>query len=247
MKKWVPPPSPPRWADRFLVWYCSAYFLEEIQGDLYEQFEYDCETRGVRYARLAFIIQVFRFFRPFRIKSLQEIPHPFIHPIMFRNYFKITWRNLMRHKVYSLLNILGLAIGMAACLLILRFVSFEMSYDAFHETQDRLFRLNTRGFQNGELQGTNIHTGYAFGPLMLQEAPEVEAFSRAHPWYGGQLYWYWALPFSRLVTELFELREQILRMRFDMSNKVGAGLQIPLSPGFCSIVRRPRSDVVRRP
>lgn len=185
MKKRVHPPSPPRWADRFLVWYCSGYFLEEIQGDLYEQFEYDCEARGVRYARLAFIIQVFRFFRPFRIKSLQEIPHPFIHPIMFRNYFKITWRNLMRHKVYSLLNILGLAIGMAACLLILRFVSFEMSYDAFHETQDRLFRLNTQGFQNGELQGTNIHTGYAFGPLMQAEVPEVEAFSRAHPWYGG--------------------------------------------------------------
>ena len=46
---------------------------------------------------------------------------------MFKNYFKIAWRNIKRHKAYSAINILGLAIGIAACLLILQYVSFELS------------------------------------------------------------------------------------------------------------------------
>ena len=181
----IRPQGPPRWANRFLEWYCADRFLEEIQGDLIEQFERDRDAHGARRARIRFIVQVFRFLRLFRIKKLNEFPHPFIHPIMFRSYLKITWRSLLRHKVYSLINILGLAIGMAACLLILRYVSFEMSYDAFHEAKDELYRLNVAITRNGEDKGRSIHTAYAFGPLMRAEVPEVAAFSRAHPWWGG--------------------------------------------------------------
>jgi putative ABC transport system permease protein len=52
---------------------------------------------------------------------------------MLKNYLKIAYRNLLKNKVFSLINILGLAIGMTACLLILQYVSFEMSYDNFRK------------------------------------------------------------------------------------------------------------------
>jgi putative ABC transport system permease protein len=55
------------------------------------------------------------------------------------NYFKIAIRNILRHKVYSFINIMGLAVGMACCILILLWVQDEMSYDRFHENADDIY------------------------------------------------------------------------------------------------------------
>lgn len=60
---------------------------------------------------------------------------------MIQNYLKLAWRNLIKHKVYSLINIGGLAIGMTACFLIFSYVNFELSYDQFHTKKDRIYRL----------------------------------------------------------------------------------------------------------
>jgi len=60
---------------------------------------------------------------------------------MIRNYFKVAIRNMMKRKGYSALNILGLAIGMAVCLIIVLFVSGELNYDNFHSKGDRIYRL----------------------------------------------------------------------------------------------------------
>ena len=70
---------------------------------------------------------------------------------MIQNYLKVAFRNLIRHKGYSLINVMGLAIGMTACLLILYYVNFENSYDRFHENSVRIYRLRyERADQNGE-------------------------------------------------------------------------------------------------
>ncbi|UCE07963.1 MAG: ABC transporter permease, partial [bacterium] len=60
---------------------------------------------------------------------------------MFKNYLKTAFRNLQKTKMFSLINICGLAIGMAAFLLILHYVHFEKSYDKFHENSERIYRL----------------------------------------------------------------------------------------------------------
>jgi putative ABC transport system permease protein len=70
---------------------------------------------------------------------------------MFRSYFKIAWRNMMRHKAYSGINILGLAIGIAACLLILQYVSYELSYENFQSNKDRLYRVQQDRYDKGKL------------------------------------------------------------------------------------------------
>ena len=91
---------------------------------------------------------------------------------MIRNYLTIAWRNLKRHKVFSLINIFGLAIGMAACLLILQYVSFERSYDQFHEKGDRIYRVSLLG-ETGEGMEQDACGYNAAGPAMQADFPEV--------------------------------------------------------------------------
>src|ERR1700694_5992115 len=62
---------------------------------------------------------------------------------MIRNYIKTAWRNLLRNKSYAAINIIGLAIGIAACLLIFLIVHFETSFDNFHSKKDRIYRVTT--------------------------------------------------------------------------------------------------------
>jgi hypothetical protein len=61
--------------------------------------------------------------------------------VMFKSYLMITWRNLKRHKAYSLINISGLALGIACCILILMWVQDELSWDRFHENSESIFRI----------------------------------------------------------------------------------------------------------
>jgi hypothetical protein len=62
---------------------------------------------------------------------------------MIRNYFKTAWRNLLRNKSYAAINIAGLAIGIAACLLIFLIVQFETSFDNFHSKKEHIYRVIT--------------------------------------------------------------------------------------------------------
>lgn len=104
---------------------------------------------------------------------------------MIRNYLTIAVRNLLKRKVYSFINIGGLAIGVAVCLVILKYVDFELSYDTFHQNAANIYRVTTVNYQNGELRGTNAVSGYALGPSLLTDIPEVKNYVRTHPMYGG--------------------------------------------------------------
>jgi putative ABC transport system permease protein len=104
---------------------------------------------------------------------------------MIRNYFTLAIRNLLKRKVYSFINIFGLAIGVAVCLVILKYVDFELSYDTFHKDAQYIYRTTTTSYRNGDLRGTNVLSGYAQGPSMLADIPEIEHYIRTHPMYGG--------------------------------------------------------------
>ena len=74
---------------------------------------------------------------------------------MIRNYFKIAFRNLLRNKAFSLINIAGLAVGMASAMLILLWIQNEMSHDRFHEKLTGIYTMNNRDKFNGELWAWN--------------------------------------------------------------------------------------------
>ncbi len=96
---------------------------------------------------------------------------------MFKNYLKISLRNLIKHKGASFINITGLAIGMACGMLILLFVKDELSYDRFHEKADRIYRVNSEFVEKGQTQRYS-QTSPPIGPALQQNFPEIEAVVR---------------------------------------------------------------------
>ena len=88
---------------------------------------------------------------------------------MFKNYLTSAFRNLTRNKTYSFLNIMGLAVGIAAFLMISIYVWFELSYDRFHENADRIFAV---------MQGDQAVTPVPLAPALMRDFPEVEAATR---------------------------------------------------------------------
>jgi putative ABC transport system permease protein len=104
---------------------------------------------------------------------------------MFQNYLTLAVRNLLKRKLYSFINIFGLAIGVAVCLIILKYVDFELSYDSFHKKAAHIFRTTTAHHQNGEFRGRSVLSGYAQGPSLVADIPEIKTYIRTHPMYGG--------------------------------------------------------------
>jgi putative ABC transport system permease protein len=97
---------------------------------------------------------------------------------MIKNYIKIAWRNMIRQKLYSVINISGLAVGLAVCILIMLYVAHEMSYDRFHENADRIFIPNAQlKMSDGNTTGMD-YTSYTTGPLIAQSQPTVESYVR---------------------------------------------------------------------
>ncbi len=169
-----------RSALRLLEWFCPPQLYEGIAGDLAEQFEYDCKALGLPKARQRLMGNVLRFLRP-GILLRNRFSFKLINTIMLRNYLVIALRNVRKNKVFSAINVFGLGVGIAACLLIFQFVTFELSYDKFHTKFDRIYRITNDRFQNGKLiqHGTIMYP--TIGPTMAKDFPEVEAYTRMMP------------------------------------------------------------------
>ncbi|QHT67034.1 FtsX-like permease family protein [Rhodocytophaga rosea] len=97
---------------------------------------------------------------------------------MLRNYLTIAYRNLKKSKLFSAINILGLALGIAACLLILQYVCYELSFDRFHTDASRIYRITNDRYQKGKLIQHGTITYPTIGPTLVKEYPEVEANTR---------------------------------------------------------------------
>lgn len=96
---------------------------------------------------------------------------------MFRNYFKVALRYLSRHKGYTLINIAGLGVGIACCILIMLFVKSEWSYDRFHDRSGRLYRAWLEEYYEGEIFRNTV-TPVPLGPVLQEGIPEAEMTCR---------------------------------------------------------------------
>jgi putative ABC transport system permease protein len=98
---------------------------------------------------------------------------------MFKNYFKTAWRNLWKNKIYSAINIAGLSIGIAACILIMLFVFYEKSFDNFHSKN--IYRLNEVQKFEGMVASQKVALSmFPMGPTLKNEFPEIKNFTRVH-------------------------------------------------------------------
>ena len=97
---------------------------------------------------------------------------------MIKNYLLIAFRNLSKNKVFSFINIFGLAVGMAAGLLIIQYVSFELSFDTFQTKKDRVYRVTQDRYDRGKLSTQWAAGAFAEGNAFKNNFPQVEDFEK---------------------------------------------------------------------
>lgn len=172
-------PHPPRLADKLLEWFCAPHLLEELQGDLHEEFYYQVEQIGMQRARLRYCRDVLGFIRPFAIKRTSTLypSTPLLQLDMFRNYLTIALRNLWRNKGYAAINITGLSVAFCICTFLFLTAHFQLSFDSFHEHKDRVFQ--TYFFMNDpEKTGWSDGMPLPLTPALKAEYGEVEGAAR---------------------------------------------------------------------
>ncbi len=166
------PKSPPRFADFLLEWFCNDHVIETLQGDLHELYQKRRATNHKWTADLHYFTDVLSALRPFALKKRTRSKHS--NNIMLGNHLKIAFRNITKNKVYSTLNISGLAIGMTCSILILLWVHNELSYDKFHKDADSIYRITVDA--GGGFKAAVNPAGMP--PGLKDEMPEIKSYLR---------------------------------------------------------------------
>ncbi|WP_143960304.1 FtsX-like permease family protein [Litoribacter populi] len=149
--------TPPKFFLSFFRWFCHPDMSDYIEGDLMEVYDRNLKKLGKRKADWKFIFDVLLLFRPGIIKPRQE-NHNLNSNNMFKSYFKIGWRTLIRNKEYALMNIAGLALSITCCLFIFTLVKHHLGFDNFHENKDRIYRIVTEMHSENEHYSTGVPT-----------------------------------------------------------------------------------------
>ena len=175
---------PPRWLDKLLEHFCAPHLLEEVMGDLHERYNLRVKRMGEVKARKQYWREVLAYIRPYIFKRKKSYYPKSIPMDMFKNYFIIAFRNLLSKKFYSIINILGLSIGLTSCILIFFYIYHELSYDTLHTKADRIYRVGLYGkISNQEIATTVTCPPLAF--TAVEEFPEVENATRIFHFYGN--------------------------------------------------------------
>ncbi len=165
--------KPPKGGEILLSWFCKDLWLDELLGDLEEQYKDNADQFGTTKANIKYYIQILLLIKPHILKRRKS------SPLMLRNYIKSSYRSLLKNKAYTFINVTGLAVGITCCFLISLYVIDEMSYDRFFNNSDRIYRValervyptNTRYFGSSPVN---------LAPTLLENYPEVESAGRLH-------------------------------------------------------------------
>lgn len=162
-------PAPPKWSRRLLRLFISEDYLEEIEGDMEEIFFEDSQLHSRQKARLQYTLGVIKLLRVSLIKNLKW-PYRIELIATIMRTIKLAFRNLLKFKVHSTINLIGLSLGLAVGGLILLYVLDELSFDNFHTKGDRIYKVVTASPDGG--METNAHP---IGYQLRKNYPEVEA------------------------------------------------------------------------
>ncbi|MEJ7645325.1 MAG: ABC transporter permease [Chryseolinea sp.] len=159
---------PPGLALRFFRWYCHPKMQDYIEGDLMEEYGVRLKQVGKRHADLKFIIDVLLLFRPGIIKRSGRYQNANTYD-MYKSHLIVALRNIVKQKVYNILNVVGLAVGIGSGLLIAMHIHEELSYEKFIKGYENIYRIHREGWAKSS-------------PLLAEEIkefiPEIEFIAR---------------------------------------------------------------------
>ena len=168
---------PPRLPLRFFRWYCHPRMRDYIEGDLMEVYDRRVKESGKRKADWKFILDVLLLFRPGIIRPRRPYQNLTNHA-MFKSYFKIGWRTLIRNKEYATINVAGLALSITCCLLIFVVIKHHLSFDDFHQNEDRIYRIVTEMHRDDIAYRNSVPS--PLGEVFREEHTFAEQVSRVY-------------------------------------------------------------------
>jgi putative ABC transport system permease protein len=165
---------PPEWPVRLLRALLRKEYVEEIEGDMEEIFFAVAEERSLADAKRAYYWETLRLLRPALLRNFKSSP-TYNSFGMYKNYLSVAWRNLLKKKGYSAINILGLALGIACCMLIFMYVSYERSFDDYHTKGDRIYRA-IHGNRNdaNSTESYWVWNNAPIGQALHDDFPEID-------------------------------------------------------------------------
>lgn len=172
---------PPTFFLKFFRWFCHPKLQKYIEGDLLELYDERLKEKGKRTADLKFMIDVLLLFRPSIIKPMEGYHHLNEYG-MLKNYFKISIRTIWKYKVFSFINIFGLAVAMSICMLIILMLADQHRYDQFHEKKDRIYRILTKIPKSVK---PNASSPFPLTSTLKSDYPIVEDATHLVPGVGG--------------------------------------------------------------
>lgn len=145
--------QPPRLATKLFFWFCGSAQVEDLYGDMEEIYFSNVEKHGKSKAGRLFWKQVLSLIFSYALKIRKaNAAHSYrsgnISPALLYNFFKVSIRTLVRHRAFSVINIVGLSLGMSICLLSITMYHSIQRFDQFHEKKDRLYTVNTLVINN---------------------------------------------------------------------------------------------------
>ncbi len=168
--------SPPQWPLKFLRFFVKKEYLEEIEGDMEELFYDNVEQHLIRKARRMYAWEMLKLLRPVLIKNLQAL-HYLNQHAMFKNYFKTSFRNLMRNPLNSFINVFGLAMAIGICMLVYAFARWTYNTDQFHEHKNEVHLVTFFANRDGSLQEYGT-TPRPLAEMLRQDFPQIQKTCR---------------------------------------------------------------------
>lgn len=166
--------QPPR-VLKFLLWIVAGNARHDsFIGDIEEVYSEIRDNKGVFISWIWYSFQVLKAFPVFLLISI------YWSITMFLNYIKVAFRNIRRYKTYSLINITGLSLGISACIFIILYIHFELSYDKFFKNSSQICRM-TNEIYLGDTYRNIVSTPGPAGPAFMDEIPEILNYTRIVP------------------------------------------------------------------
>ena len=169
--------TPPKFPLRFFRWYCHPKLQKYIEGDLMELYQERKAKSGKLKADFKFIIDVLFLFRPSIIKPTEGYKHLNTYG-MYKSYFKISLRHLIRNKTFTIINVFGLTIGFLSFMLLGLYIQDELSFDSFHKDSGCMYRM----LQHEKQEDGTVRNAAEIAGLIVKESAasftEIEEYCR---------------------------------------------------------------------
>jgi len=170
--------NPPKSAVRLFRWYCNDAMVEDMLGDLDEIFDNNLSKMPVWKAKLKYYLQILDLITSYSVSkrkndsSFHVMSNSQNTIAMFKNYFKVAYRSLLKQKLFTIINVVGIALGLSISLLMIAVIADILEYDKFQENRDTTYRVITKTYDKDYVK----HWATSPAPVaeLISEFPEVQ-------------------------------------------------------------------------